>query len=189
MHGKKWLLALLLVVAILLSAAGGIGWIFYNNYLIDFQLYPKNATYLDLRGEDVSIRHYNALAKKLPDCRILWDVPFQGGTLPSNTTEITVTTLTDEDVAVLAYLPELDTVHAEDCTDYDSLMLLKEAYPDAAVSYRVTLDGTGYPESAETVELRRISDQELSLLAYLQKLKTVVVRGDTQPQDFSALSR
>ena len=189
MHGKKWLLALLLVVAILLSAAGGIGWIFYNNYLIDFQLYPKNATYMDLRGEDVSIRHYNALAKQLPDCRILWDVPFQGGTLPSNTTEITVNTLTDEDVADLAYLPELDTVHAEDCTDYDSLMLLKEAYPDVAVSYRVTLDGTGYPESAETIELRHISDQELSLLAYLQKLKTVIVQGDTQPQDFSALSR
>ena len=189
MSGKKKILALILVAAVLLSAAAGIGWILWNNYVIDFHLYPKNAVSMDLRGQEVSIRHYDALTAKLPQCRILWDVPFQGGTIPNDTTEITVDTLTNEDVAVLAYLPQLSTVHAESCADYDSLMLLKDTYPDVTVRYQVRLDGIDYPEDTDVIELHHITEQEMQLLPYLRRLSTVIVRGDSQPQDFSALSR
>ena len=58
MRKSAALLALILVLAILLSVAGGIGWILHNNYLVDFHLYPKNAASMDLRGEDISVRHY-----------------------------------------------------------------------------------------------------------------------------------
>lgn len=189
MRGKTALLAIVLVAAILLAAIGGIGWILYNNYFLDFHLYPKNAVSMDLRGEDISIRHYDALHRKLPGCRIVWDVPFQKGKLSSDTTELTVDTLSEQDVAVLAYFPKLERVHAEACTDYDSLMLLMRTYPDVKVSYRVTLGGTDVPGDADSIELRSISDQELALLPYLQELRSVVVCGDTQPQDFSELSR
>ncbi|MGM9585387.1 MAG: hypothetical protein ACI3V1_07575 [Faecousia sp.] len=187
MSRKKTLLAVVLSAVVVLSAAAGIGWILWHNYVVGFRLYPKDAVSLDLRGEVLSPRHFDTLAEKLPDCRILWDVPFQGGSLSSDTTDITVDTLTDEDVATLGYFPQLESVHADGCTDYDSLMLLKQTYPDVAVSYYVTLDGTDYPESTDTVELRHITQEELSLLPYLCKLKTVLVRGDTQPQDFSQL--
>lgn len=189
MRGKTALVAMILVVAILLVAIGGIGWILYHNYLVDFRLYPKDAASMDLRGEDISVRHYDALHRKLPGCRILWDVPFQKGKLSSDTTELTVDTLSEQDVAVLAYFPKLERVRAEACTDYDSLMLLKRTYPDVTVSYRVTLDGTDYPGDADTIELRSINAQELALLPYLQELRSVVVCGNSQPQDFLELSR
>lgn len=189
MRGKSALLATLLVLAVLLAAAGGTALILHDNYLIDFQLYPKNAVSMDLRGQDISIDHYEALRQKLPGCKILWDVPFQGEKLPSDTTVITVDTLTEADVNALACFPQLETVHAENCRDYDSLLRLREAYPNVTVSSRVTLDGTEYPADADTVELRTASPDNLTLLPFLTELRTVIADGGDEPQDFSELSR
>lgn len=188
MRRNSVLLAIVLVLAIVLSAAGGIGWILHNNYIIDFHLYPKTAASMDLRGQDISAEHYEALHSKLPGCKILWDVPFQTGRLSSDTTQITVDTLSEQDVAALAFFPKLEAVHAEGCTDYDNLMLLKQRYPNVAVSYRVTIDGTDYPENADTVKLHSLGEQELSLLTCLPELRNVVVGGGIQPEDFSELS-
>ena len=189
MRGKSALLATLLVLAVLLAAAGGTALILHDNYLIDFQLYPKNAVSMDLRGQDISIDHYEALRQKLPGCKILWDVPFQGEKLPSDTTVITVDTLTEEDVSALACFPKLETVHAENCRDYDSLLRLRKAYPNVTVSSRVTLDGTEYPADTDTVELRAASPENLELLPFLTELRTVIADGGDAPQDFSELSR
>ena len=90
MRGKTALLATLLALAVLLAAAGGTALILHDNYLIDFQLYPKNAVSMDLRGQDISIDHYEALRQKLPRCEILWDVPFQGGKVSWDVTDLTV---------------------------------------------------------------------------------------------------
>lgn len=189
MRGKTALLATLLALAVLLAASGGTALILHDNYLIDFQLYPKNAVSMDLRGQDISIDHYEALRQKLPGCKILWDVPFQGEKLPSDTTVITVDTLTEEDVSALACFPKLETVHAENCRDYDSLLRLRKAYPNVTVSSRVTLDGTEYPADTDTVELRTASPENLELLPFLTELRTVIADGGDAPQDFSELSR
>lgn len=189
MRGKTALLATLLALAVLLAASGGTALILHDNYLIDFQLYPKNAVSMDLRGQDISIDHYEALRQKLPGCKILWDVPFQGEKLPSDTTVITVDTLTEEDVSALACFPKLETVHAENCRDYDSLLRLRKAYPNVTVSSRVTLDGTEYPADTDTVELRAASPENLELLPFLTELRTVIADGGDAPQDFSELSR
>ena len=189
MRGKSALLAIILILAILLAAAGGIYLIFSTNYLIDFKLYPKNAVSMDLREEDVSIAHYNALRQKMPRCEILWNVPFQGGTLSNDTREITIDTLSSEDVAALAYFPALETVHAEDCRDYDNLLRLREEYPNVTVSCQVTLDGTAYPAEADTVTLRTASQENLALLPFLTELRTVIAEGGDGSQDFSALRR
>ena len=189
MRGKTALLATLLALAVLLAASGGTALILHDNYLIDFQLYPKNAVSMDLRGQDISIDHYEALRQKLPGCKILWDVPFQGEKLSSDTTVITVDTLTEEDVSALACFPKLETVHAENCRDYDSLLRLRKAYPNVTVSSRVTLDGTEYPADTDTVELRTASPENLELLPFLTELRTVIADGGDAPQDFSELSR
>ena len=189
MRGKTALLATLLALAVLLAASGGTALILHDNYLIDFQLYPKNAVSMDLRGQNISIDHYEALRQKLPRCEILWDVPFQGEKLPSDTTVITVDTLTEEDVSALACFPKLETVHAENCRDYDSLLRLRKAYPNVTVSSRVTLDGTEYPADTDTVELRAASPENLELLPFLTELRTVIADGGDAPQDFSELSR
>lgn len=78
------LVAVLIVIAVLsVAAAGGtLAYIYYQNthVFVEGQAYPLNATYLDLREEDISFAHYNALQEALPGCEILWNVPFQGKT-------------------------------------------------------------------------------------------------------------
>ncbi|MDD6201156.1 MAG: hypothetical protein PUB93_07825, partial [Firmicutes bacterium] len=189
MRGKMTLVAVILVLAILIAVVGGVGMILHGNYLIDFHIYPKNAASMDLRGQDINLRHYEALREKLPKCDILWDVPFQGGTLPSDTTVITVDTLSEEDVAALAYFPKLETIHAENCRDYDCLKMAGQAYPNVTIASRVTLDGTEYPADADTVELRALSPEDMAMLPFLTQLRTVIAGGGEGPQDFSALSR
>lgn len=186
MRKTKTLLAVILTAVILLSVAGGAAWVLLNNTIVGFHLYPKDAVSLDLRDQDISIQHFDALSEKMPDCRILWNVPFQNGSLSSDTTEITVTTLSEEDVAALSYLPQLTAVHAEDCTDYDSLMLLRRTYPDVMVTYQVTLGGVSYPQDAREVTLTRVP-QPVTLLNYLTDLQTVTAEGSDQPEDFSQL--
>ena len=188
MRGKSALLAVILILAIVLSIIGGAFLILSGNYLIDFRLYPKNAASMDLREEDVSIAHYEALHQKLPKCKILWNVPFQNGKLPSDTAEITVDTLSSQDVETLAYFPKLETVHAESCRDYDNLALLRQRYPNLTVSSCVVLDGIEYPADAESVELKTASPENLSMLPLLTNLHTVTVANSEGGQDFSALS-
>ena len=188
MRGKSALLAVILILAIVLSIIGGAFLILSGNYLIDFRLYPKNAASMDLREEDVSIAHYEALHQKLPKCKILWNVPFQNGKLSSDTAEITVDTLSSQDVETLAYFPKLETVHAESCRDYDNLALLRQRYPNLTVSSCVVLDGIEYPADAESVELKTASPENLSMLPLLTNLHTVTVANSEGGQDFSALS-
>ena len=189
MREKSALLAIILILAILLAVGGGIFLLFSGNYLIDFHFYPKNAASMDLRGEDISIEHYDALRKKMPNCEILWNVPIQNGRIPSDTTELPVDTLSEQDVAVIAYFPELEVVHAEDCWDYGSMARLRETYPNVKVLCQVMLDETTYPPDAETVELHSASPENLARLPFLTELRTVTAVGGGESQDISALSQ
>ena len=62
----KKILALLLVIMLLLSA--GIVWVLMSFHIIDGQLYPKNADFLNLQNKNISIAHYESLIQRLPGC-------------------------------------------------------------------------------------------------------------------------
>ena len=94
-------------------------------------------TQLDARNIPLSISAYDALREALPNCRILWKVPFQGAYLDEDTTELSVLSLSADDLRAIGYFPSLKTVRAEGCRDYDALMLLMEEYPQLEVSYCV----------------------------------------------------
>ncbi len=103
-------MAVLVVIAVLsVAAAGGtLAYIYYQNthVFVEGQAYPLNATYLDLREEDISFAHYNALQEALPGCEILWNVPFQGKTVSSDAAEISITNPSPEDISILGtYFP------------------------------------------------------------------------------------
>ena len=87
----------------------------------------------------------------LPDCEILWNVPFQSGAVTSDSAEISVATLSDEDIEVLAaYFPKLKKVDASQCGDYAMLEKLQERLPDVEVNYTVSLGGKSFaPDSVE----------------------------------------
>ena len=152
---KKFLCILLAILLVFgLAAAGGYAYAWYrnNNIFVDDAVYPIDSTSLDLRGQDISFDHYNTVRTELPDCQILWDVPFQGAKYPSNSESLTVTSLTQADVElILEYFSSLKTLDASGCQDYAILESFKAALPDCEVIYQVSLGADSFP--LDTTEL------------------------------------
>ena len=131
-----WILAILLVIA---GAMGG--WIWYQetHIFVEDAVYAKKSETLDLRGTGISREHFDTVHAQLPDCEILWDVPFQGKTLPSDTTAITLDTLAEADIEMLSYFPGLNAIDALGCSEYALLEQLVQTYPNVGVVYEVSV--------------------------------------------------
>src|SRR5574344_1863205 len=137
---SKKVVTVLAVIALVLAlvVAGALGFLWYRNthVFVEGKAYSNRVDTLDLRQESISIEHYDQLHALLPDCTILWNVPFQKGTTPSDCTELTISTLSDEDIERLAaYFPNLKTVDARNCNDYTMLEKLQARLPELDVNY------------------------------------------------------
>lgn len=172
---RKKRIWIFLLAAVLGLAAAGVGLYRYrgSHVFLDGRVYSKNAERLDLRGLEISPAHYDALREALPDCEILWDVPFQGARYSQDTRSLTVASLSHEDLAALDYLPMLEALSAEGCEDYSRLAELKQLRPELAVSYTVPVDGRLCPQDTRSVTLRNLTDEQITLLQYLPELETV----------------
>ena len=177
MSGKKVLLMVLLMLAVLLSAVSGIIWNMRHYVMVDFQFLPKDVRQLDLRDQEISIRYYEKLRRGLPDCEILWNVPFQGTAIPWDTRELTVSSLTQEDIRALEHFEGLEKVNGENCRDYEYLLRLYRQRPDLQVTYTVPLGSEQYAVGTEQVVLEAVTPEEIALLQYLPNLKRVLCSG------------
>lgn len=135
---------------------------------------------LDLRGTGISIGQYDALQAALPGCRITWDVPFQGGTVPSTATELELAELDEKDLDILSYFPSLTAMDLDRCTDYPVIMELLERYPQLEVSYTVEVEGAVYLRNATELNVSDPDtvDEMLERLAYLPEVTTVSLTGE-----------
>lgn len=190
---KKWII-LALVLVLLLAAGGAVGYnVWYQNshIFVEDAVYEKDLTFLDLRGTGVSLEHYEAVRQQLESCEIRYDLPFQGSFYADDTTELTITSLTDEEVELLDYLPGLTVVHAEGCRDYEQLRALQERRPDCKVTYTVSLFGREYAQDtkelsfgSETLDMEELS----AALVNLRQMKRIHFDQPTvAPQDLVAL--
>ena len=186
MRKIKTLLMALLVLLVLGSAVSGVLWNLRHYVLVEFRFYPRAVQQLDLRDQDISTRHYEKLQRRLPGCEIQWNVPFQNTTVPWDVTEITVTTLSQQDIRNLGYFDRLETVKAENCTDYENLLKLWKQRPDLQVEYAVPLGSEHCSVKAERVLLEAATADDIRNLAYLPNLKSVVCGGGA-PEDISRL--
>jgi len=125
-----------------------------------------------------SCQDYPMLAKlqeTYPNVKVLYHVTVDGKEYAQDTTEVTLTHLTDGEVDMLGNLPQLKAVHAEGCTDYDQLLRLQELHPDCAVTYTVSILGEDHPESTTSLSYSGLDNvSELtSQLGYLPALESV----------------
>lgn len=186
MGAKKILLMILLILTVLLSAVSGLFWHMRHYVLIDGQFYPKGVQQLDLRDQEISIRHYEKILRRMPGCEVFWNVPFQEAAVPFDTEELTVSVLTERDIRTMQYFTCLETVHAEGCTDYESLLELQRQRPELKVAYNVRLGMETYSAEAEQIELTSVTAEDLALLPYLPNLKKVLCSGG-QAEEVSRL--
>lgn len=142
MHKKLITVLIIIVLVLALLIAGALGYLWYrdNHVFVEGKAYPIHSESLDLREQSISFNHYDQLHTLLPDCQILWNVPFQNGAYSNDTRALTVSTLTDTDIQLMAtYFPDLQQVDAAACTDYDMLEKLCARLPEVQVTYQVSL--------------------------------------------------
>jgi len=150
---KKLLIAVIILAVI---AAGLLGYLWYqtSHIFVDDAVYAKNAKELDLRGTEISLQHYKTVQSQLPECVILWDVPFQGGAVASDTTTLTMQGAAEADLKMIPYFTALKTVNVTGCQDYAMLEELQAMLPGAVVNYTVDLGGTAADHFATELELQ-----------------------------------
>lgn len=178
----KKVLTVFLVIALVLAlaAAAVAGYIWYQSthVFVDGDAYSMKAQSLDLREKDISYRYFDQLHAQLPGCEILWNVPFQGKKVPSDTHGLTISAISDEDIALLKYFPSLERINAQDCGDYPALEKLQSAWPKVEVAYEVSLGGASLALDAESAELGNEDfeyDTLMENLQYLPQLRTLLL--------------
>lgn len=145
---------------------------------------------LDLGDSHLSTVQYDELSRALPGCAITWSVPFQGGLVPSDITELEITSLEDADIPLLAYFPQLRSVSADGCEDFDQLQTLAESYPQLTLSYTVPLDGARWSNHATTLMLTTVTAEELaSALNYLPQVTEITFREAMDMDSFLQLQQ
>lgn len=170
---KKVLLCILVILLLAAAAFGGWYWYRETHIFVEDSVYAKDSEYLDLRGTGISQTHFDTVRAQLPDCEILWDVPFQGKTLSSDTAAITLETLTDADMAMLSYFPGLKSVDAMGCSDYAMLEKLAAAYPHVELDYEVSVGALRFAPDVTGLTLKAEDFDFDTLLANLPHLPQV----------------
>lgn len=110
---------------------------------------------------------------------------FQGSVYAPDAEILTVSELTEADIAVLSDFANLKTLDATACTDQEMLLKVKEAYPHLNLICKVTL-GTGtYSSGSPMITLDAVSAEELeAALPLLPGLKKLTI---TTPVEQGAL--
>ena len=182
MSTKKKLLALLLCVLILAATALGLIWHKQHYEMIDLKFYPKNTDILDLRGEKISISHYEKIRRRLDVKEIYWDIPLQGKAYPQDIQTLTLMELKEADLKAIGYFTDLKTVDARGCEEFDLLQKLKKTNPQLQVQYEVSIGGRKYPQDAVSVRADGMRPGEPELLQYLPDLTEVRIEGSADAQ-------
>lgn len=206
---KKITVLSIVALAVLLVVAGFL--FFQKTYLVvDGGIYRRDTAELDLSGEPIkdldklakltALKHldiqntgisesdYRTLQSALPDCEILWSVPFQGSFYPLDTKQLSLTSLSQEEVTTLDFLPQLETVDATDCHDYDALLALQARHPECTVRYQVPLGTEVLAQDTRELTVKNVSCDQLSTaMAYLPDLQVVDASGSQELDGLLAL--
>ena len=86
-----------------------------------------NLKRLDLQQIDLTINQYDELSALLPECEILWLIPFQGERLSPDTQTLTISSFTKDDIPALQHLAHLKTIIVMDLDGKTEIEMLKNA--------------------------------------------------------------
>ena len=129
------------------------------------------------------------LQQQKPDCIVNYRVTIDGKTYLQNVKEVETPNLNAEQLAMLAYLPQLETVNAAGCTDYQLLLDTTEAHPEWKVLYQVKLGDKLLNENTTTASVENATYEELRQNLYaLPKLQELqLVDPDASGKELSSL--
>ena len=133
---------------------------------------------LDLRNTSLSLGEHEWLQRHLPDCRIDWQVEFQGRQYLPDTKKISLSSLKSSDLVTLDFLPELREMDARDCRDYEVLGKLMEKRPDCRILTQAQLGNRILTQDTRELTIRDgDADQILEVLAAFPGLQKIEFTG------------
>lgn len=167
------------VVAALVPVIAAAAWFFSSYSVFSGRVISRRADVIDLRGSEISVQKAEALAAEHPGKTVLWDVPLSGGSRPSDAEDLEITALSLSDIPLFSCFPNLKSVDASGCTDYEALLALRSSYPALDLTAFVTVGGKAVPMDAQRAVLRADTPLEelLETLPFLPELYRVSFTG------------
>lgn len=167
------------VVAALVPVIAAAAWFFSSYGVFSGRVIPRRADVIDLRGSAISVQKAEALAAEHPGKTVLWDVPLSGGSRPSDAEDLEITALSLSDIPLFSCFPNLKSVDASGCADYEALLALRAACPTLELTAFVSVGGKAVPMDAQRAVLRADTPLEelLEKLPFLPELYRVSFAG------------
>ena len=137
---------------------------------------------IDLRERDVSVEEYEQAAARRPDVPIRWSVPLGGAKYDNFAETITLDSLAEDEIGLLADFPYLETVDAGNCRDYEALAAAAKAYPELRFLWSIPSSDGPVDGNTRTLTARRMTAGEMEkLLGLLPFLERADLRESERP--------
>lgn len=116
------------------------------------------------------------LYEQNPELEVNYSIPVGGESYGPETTTVTLTSLSREDMQKLEFLPNLKTVDGTGCRELSLLKELAETHPDWNVKYLTAIAGVELDATARSLTLTGAAYQELSVgLAAMPQLEQLTI--------------
>lgn len=101
------------------------------------------------------------LRQQYPEIALTYTVNIGGTEYPHTATNVKATTLSDEEIALLAYLPQLETVDANACSDVARLAEFARTHTEVKLTYQVELLGQTFNQDTISATFKDPDMEEL----------------------------
>ena len=112
-----------------------------------------------------------ALKARRPEVEVLYSVLLDGREYAQDTRELTLSSVSQEEVERLNYLPELETVKLVSGGSGGAMSAVLELCREREIEFAVELGGKTYNAETTSITLEKASDADLSLVQGLPNLK------------------
>lgn len=129
-----------------------------------------------------------ALAARRPEVTVEYAVTIDGREYPQDTAVVSISGITEEEINLLTYLPELTAVTAVGCRTPEQMMQLRDFCQEKGLSFALRFGTKTYPDTVEELDVTGVTDGELELLQLLPELKTLHLKNpEADPETVAQL--
>ena len=129
-----------------------------------------------------------ALTARRPEVTVEYTVTIDGREYPQDTAVVSISGITEEEINLLTYLPELTAVTAVGCRTPEQMTRLRDFCQEKGLSFALRFGTKTYPDTVEELDVTGVTDGELELLQLLPGLKTLHLKNpEADPETVAQL--
>ena len=129
-----------------------------------------------------------ALTARRPEVTVEYAVTIDGREYPQDTAVVSISGITEEEINLLTYLPELTAVTAVGCRTPEQMTQLRDFCQEKGLSFALRFGTKTYPDTVQELDVTGVTDGELELLQLLPELKTLHLKNpEADPETVAQL--